>query len=217
MHNFWISVNYLVSCNFYWVYFRNFANIISAQVNKHIMLSKFFFVTKQIFFKGIISSFCFSSWSWACNRICWKSAVFKPYKSFRWCAYNFVSVTHHINHIRRRVSNTQNPVSIYQIALIFCFKTSWNNTLKNISVVNILFCFFNHMTKFFFCHIWLKLYIFIWFCFWQGGLLGNNRNYIFNIVTSFFILSLWVICFHINYNAYFLCKVVISNNLVKKH
>ena len=58
------------------------AEIVSAEVNEHIVLGEFLFVLKESLFKRLVLSLCLAARTSSCKRECVKNSVLKLYESF---------------------------------------------------------------------------------------------------------------------------------------
>ena len=67
----------------------DFTEIVSAEINKHIMLCKLFFICQKFCFKAGVLLGGFAARPCARKRIGVKRAVFKLNKCFRRCTCNF--------------------------------------------------------------------------------------------------------------------------------
>ena len=88
------------------------ADIVTSQVNEHIMLRFLLIIIKQVFYQSLILFIISPSPSGARKRECVKDTVLQFDKRLRRSTCDFNIISREVEHIRRRVHGAQHPVCI---------------------------------------------------------------------------------------------------------
>ena len=118
MHDLGIAVDHHVFCNLNRIKIRNFTEVISAEIDEHIVFGKFFFVGKQILFQNLVLLRCCASRSGTGYRECSQAAIFQTDQRFRGSTHDLFTVNAQVHHVRRRICGTQYTVRVDQAALV---------------------------------------------------------------------------------------------------
>ena len=108
------------------------------------MLRQLLLVRHESSLKSHILFLCLSPWSRSGKWKCVKHAILKLYQCLRRCARNLYLVAAEVEHIRRRICASENPVRVEQRSLHLSLKSVGQNHLEDISLEYVPLCPLNH-------------------------------------------------------------------------
>ena len=111
------------------------------------MFGQFFFISQKLFFQFFVFRFTGSSWTGSSQRKGTENPVFQLYQCFWGSACDLQIRTGEIEHIRRWIQGAENSVGLKQAALKGSTEAVGKYNLKNVSFMDSLLCFFNHIAE----------------------------------------------------------------------
>ncbi len=147
MHHMGISLDGVELLYFYGTEVTDLTEIISSEVNEHIVLGEFFWIGKKLDFQCHVFCTRRTSRTCTCKRECVKHTVLELNECLRRSSCDLYVCSREVEHVRARVDGTKYTVSVQETSFKRCLQAVRKNNLEDITLEDVVLALLDHLTE----------------------------------------------------------------------